>query len=718
MSRIARFAASRCRYDLKSMTVVAQISRLVVLSRRLAAIFCALLVVRPACADVVITQGTNFGVDVYAGDGRVAMDLLGMIWILPARGGAARIMTDGLMPARQPRWSPDGSQILYQTNSPDGARLWLLDIDSTTAERIGDDRFFDQQASWHPDGERIVFSSARGNSGFDIWETDLPTGLSWRVSDHPGDETEPVWSRDGRHLAYIRKHDGEYSLVLRRHGEPEVVLLVSDQRLSSLAWRPDGTMLTILMRDGDEHSINMVILSEPPLVRTLITGEDFFASPVSWRDRHELVYTADGIIKKRNFEDRRSSTLPFRATISDPQVQPKTVIANRELELSAPPSGRLVIRGARLFDGIWEGYREHMDVLIDGGRIASVTASRDWDDATVLDLGEVTVLPGFIDVWSSMPTGPATQSGPRMLAYGVTTIVTDEPPPADAQWEGEQNPGPRVLLTTDIGVSPQDGIEHEYFFVRVPAGNPGDETTREAVSAWRKRGVPIVAESWSTGLGIGADLLVGLDSLPSSPIGSQYQDMRVVVRQDPVALISGLADSGTPGMSSLLRSRQAREFGQSDAPGRRFTAIPQLVTSRASIVLGSKPNGLPPGLALHAELRALASAGLNGSELLHAAGSDAARLLGLENQIGRITPGAIADLVLVSGDPLANPADALSIVAVVRSGRFFSLVGLLDKAKGNVELFDKPGEARRQTPTQGDSARKNPWTAWPFQQEK
>jgi hypothetical protein len=656
-----------------------------VLSRSLAVFLCALLLLRPAFADVVVTQGTNFGVDVNSIDGRVAMDLLGMIWILPARGGAARIMTDGLAPARQPRWSPDGSQILYQTNSPDGARLWLLDIETTTAVRIGDGIFFDQHGSWHPAGERIVFSSARKDSGFDIWETDLPTGLSWRITDHPGDEIEPVWSDDGRNLAYIRKFDEQYSLVLRRFGEPEVVLLVSDQPLSSLSWRPDSTLLTLLTRDGDELSINMVILSQPPLVRKLITGEDFFAAPVSWRNRHELLYTADGFIRTRKFEDLRSSSLPFRATVRDPEIRPKTVVAKRELELVDPPSGRLVIRGARLFDGIWDGYREHMDVVIDSGRISTVTESRSWDDATLLDLGDVTILPGFIDAWSSMPTGPAAQAGPGMLAYGVTTIVTDEPLPADKQWEGEQSPGPRVLSAADIAVSPQDGDENDYFFVRVPAGDPGDTATREAAQAWRARGVPIVAESWNTGLGIGADLLVGVDSLPSSPVGGQYQDMQVAARQEPVTLISGLADAGTPGISSLLNSRQARELGQSKPPGRRFPAIPQLVASKASVVLGSKPNGLPPGLALHAELRALASAGLEGSELLHATGSGAAMLLGLENQIGRITPGAFADLVLVKGDPLVNPADALAIVAVVRNGRFFSLVGLLDRANGNVE---------------------------------
>ena len=59
-----------------------------------------------------------------------------------------------------------------------------------------------------------------------------------------------------------------------------------------------------------------------------------------------------------------------------------------------------------------------------------------------------------------------------------------------------------------------------------------------------------------------------------------------------------------------------------------------------------------------------------------------AAALGFENEIGRIAPGALADLVVVAGDPRANVADAVNIVAVVRNGRFYSVGGLLDRRKG------------------------------------
>jgi len=55
--------------------------------------------------------------------------------------------------------------------------------------------------------------------------------------------------------------------------------------------------------------------------------------------------------------------------------------------------------------------------------------------------------------------------------------------------------------------------------------------------------------------------------------------------------------------------------------------------------------------------------------------------MGVDPALGRIATGAAADLVLVDGDPLADIAAALNVVAVVRNGRFFSVAGLIDKAE-------------------------------------
>jgi hypothetical protein len=655
-------------------------SALVVASRTL---LLAVVCIVPARAELVLSEGTNFAADVSEIDGRFAMDLLGTIWIVPANGGEAQVLSDNLLPAKRPRWSPDGTRILYQTQNAGSSQVWSVGLNGTDSSRLSDGDYFDQHPEWHPDGERIVFSSARRSSGFDIWETDLPTGLSWRISDHPGDETEPAWSADGRSLTYIRRYADHWSLVLRRHGQPDRVLVDSEEPLSAPSWRPDGSLITFLRHTNGELRIEMAILSDPPLIRPFVSGEDFFVSPVSWLDKKQLYYTSDGVIKTRGFDDWVSRPVAFSAAVGQMRTRPVRRREKRELPLADPPSVRIVIRAARLFDGTGNDYRHEVDVLIDGPRIAAIENRQEWPDATVLNLGDVTLLPGFIDSYSSVSAKDQKTHGAELLSYGVTTLITSDYPSGydPLLWEAEATPGPRLLWAGDIAQG-QAEDDRQFQFVTIPTTGLSDADRRSAVSAWQNRGIPILAESWSIGLGVGADLLLGVESLPSSPKGIHYQDIQAATTAAPVALVSGLADAGTPGLNALLQSRQAKLLQGRVTTLRRFSTTPNFASGAPSIMLGSKPSGLPPGLALHAEMRALAAAGLSGDEVLRAGSGTPSSILGLDDQIGRIAVGTFADMVLVSGDPIARVADAMNIVAVVRNGRFYSLISLLERAGG------------------------------------
>lgn len=554
----------------------------------------------------ILTAGEDLSVDASPADGRLIIDLVGDLWILPPAGGQAErfLATDSSL--RRPRWSPTSDRILYQSAGLEGTSIWLTPVETPAPTRVSDAGIHSQDASWHPDGDRIVFASDRHGSGLDIWETDVATGLSWRLTSGDRDELEPAWSADGRDLAWIERTDTGYALMLRRRGEADVAIVEAEVKLSAPAWRTDGSLLTFLRHDPDGPSLEMAILSEPVLVRVIESKEDVVASPVSWRDRQTMYYTADGLVRYRGFEDRRSRPVHFRAFIAPVESVPPARVVQRELDIVNEPDGRLIVRAARLFDGLWPGYRTDYDVIIDGGRITAVEPERPRDDGTVLDLGDVTIMPGLVDAWSAI--GQALESGSAILAYGVTTIVTDETDPAfdPIAWEGEQTPGPRVITINSAGRA-------------------------------------------SAALSI--------------------------------------ADSGIEAIRSLIDSRQAQFFGHTDLPPRRFAAPPTMQGIAGTVVVGSKPNRLAAGIGLHAELLALTEAGLSGEQALHAAGRNAAKALGLEFQLGTLTPGAAADLVLVRGDPLGRIQDSLNVVAVVRNGRFFSMISLLERAgsASNVE---------------------------------
>lgn len=76
-----------------------------------------------------------------------------------------------------------------------------------------------------------------------------------------------------------------------------------------------------------------------------------------------------------------------------------------------------------------------------------------------------------------------------------------------------------------------------------------------------------------------------------------------------------------------------------------------------------------PGYSLHNELDMLVRAGLSAREALAAATLRPAEFFGLEGEMGTVEAGKVADLVLLSGDPLADIANTRRIEAVVLRGR-------------------------------------------------
>jgi hypothetical protein len=77
-----------------------------------------------------------------------------------------------------------------------------------------------------------------------------------------------------------------------------------------------------------------------------------------------------------------------------------------------------------------------------------------------------------------------------------------------------------------------------------------------------------------------------------------------------------------------------------------------------------------PGFLYHEELARLAACGLPTAAVLKAATATAADTLG-RHDLGRIAPGAAADLVLVRGNPFRRLADTRAVALVIARGRLF-----------------------------------------------
>jgi len=95
-----------------------------------------------------------------------------------------------------------------------------------------------------------------------------------------------------------------------------------------------------------------------------------------------------------------------------------------------------------------------------------------------------------------------------------------------------------------------------------------------------------------------------------------------------------------------------------------------------------------PGFSLHEELQRFVAAGFTPMEALQTATLNPARFLGMENQLGTIEKGKLADLVLLNANPLEDIRNTQKIEAVVVNGRYLSRVDL-DKMLAAAELAAK-----------------------------
>ncbi len=629
-------------------------------------------------ADVLLSEGTNISVDV-APDGRFVTDLLGRLWLIPAEGGDATAITDGLRAARRPRWSPSGDRLVYEANDASGTSLWMHGLESGDGQRLGEARYSDREPAWHPDGTRIVFSSARHDSGFDIWETDIATGVSWRLTRMPGSESEPAWSANGRDLVWIHSHDDQWALMLRRRGGGNEVLAVSDTPLAAPAWRPDGSLITYLKLEEERWTGRMSILSEPPLDRPLLLEEDLFLSPVAWRDRQQMVYTANGRIRLRGFDEWMPDDLRFIARVGETNGFARPRVTQRALPEIERPLGRLIIRPARLFDGLSDSYVTAPDIVVEAGRIVAIERRRERSGEVVIDVSDLTVLPGMIDAWASLPENVSPALGPLLLAFGVTTMVVDNDRVAELHdiWSGKEIPGPRVLRA--VGAIDPAQTDGDPWLVRISADQGSADQLSQRVSAWQESGVAVLAEGWQIGVSTGAGLVLGSDNRPASPGGLRYDDLLVAGGTGAMTYMSGLADAGTSDVASIWTARPAELISSRTRLVDRFATERDLSAVATNVVLGSRSNGMPPGIATHAELRALVDAGLSEPQAFRAGGVNAAASLGFGLAVGRVATGAEADLVFVDGDPLSDVNDALNVVAIMRNGRFYSVSGLIDR---------------------------------------
>jgi len=171
------------------------------------------------------------------------------IWSMHASGAGPKQLTKGADPDADPRFSPDGKQILYTTLRGGFPEVWLMNRDGSNQKFVTQG----SQASWAPDGKSIAF--IQDNQTF---VKDLASAGAKLVTPKDWERCGvPAFAPDGKHLAVASRHLGDIGIFILGLDGRQNVQLKAGEACCTPNWSRDGKKMLCQTVQGHIHQVDV-----------------------------------------------------------------------------------------------------------------------------------------------------------------------------------------------------------------------------------------------------------------------------------------------------------------------------------------------------------------------------------------------------------------------------------------------------------------------------
>ncbi len=253
-----------------------------------------------------------------------------------------------------PQISPNGKKIIYVRNFKDVmtdknlSNLWIVNFDGSQNRPLTSGNQNDFAPRWSHDGSKIVFKSNKQDGKLKLFMMWMDTRESVALLNTPQSMGQVSWSHDNKHLAFSMFVPKEAKSIIKLPAKPEGAKWNKPPMyIDKMQYRGDGQGY---LKNGNDQLF--ILSTDGGSPRQLTFSEHDHGSPCWNRDNKSLLFAAN-LNEDHEFEPRNSEV--YKIEVGSGLITPLTSRKGPDFGPVLSPDGRQIAYTG--FDDRYQGYQ-------------------------------------------------------------------------------------------------------------------------------------------------------------------------------------------------------------------------------------------------------------------------------------------------------------------------------------------------------------------------